>query len=407
MGRAGRDVGSAVGLRPGRESGPLATFVELFFDLVMVFALTRLVAEAVPGLSSMSLPVRWLTMGQTLLLFLPLTWVWTITSYVTARFEPLRFDVQVAVLASAFGLLMMGTAVPYAFSGRGLTFALAYVTLQVGRTLLFGLLLRGHALQSLYARACIWFCVGAVPWLAGAFAQTGGRVLLWSLAIAIDLGSARLGWPVPGMGRGRAAAWSVGGHHLADRYKQFLIIALGEGVLTIGVSYTTGSSSPSVYRTVGLILAFLTTVLLWRIYFFRAGQILPDAVTAAKDRASFGRHVAFAHLIMIFGIVATAIGYELVQRNPTRDAVPAWLAVILGGPALYVVGRARLEWAVFGRVSSPRLVGVTVLALLAVPLLFVPPLAAAGTATLVLLFIALADARRAAGRPPEPPAPVT
>lgn len=398
-------TGPAVGLLRGARSEQQASFVELFFDLVVVFALNQVVAYTVPGLESHATGERWTTALQGLLLILPLIWVWTLTAYVTTRFDPRRTEVQVVVLVTAFGLLLLGTAVPGAFDETGLAFAVVYVVVQCGRALALGLTLRRHPLQAVYLRGLCWFGLSAVPWLLGAVTHGMARTLLWSLAIAIDYGSAGFGWPVPGLGHQRVVAWAQAPEHLADRYRQLLVIALGETILSVGIAYAQGMGFRSPAKTLGLMIAFLTSVLLWRIYYYRAGEIFGAAVEAAQDPARLGRTAAGAHLLMIMGIVSTAAGHDLVQIHPIGHTYPAWLAVMVGGPALYVAGRALLERVVFSRVSLPRLVSIAALLLLSLPLAFAPPLVAVAAVAGVLLVIAVADARRAAGHPTEAPAP--
>jgi low temperature requirement protein LtrA len=108
---------------------------------------------------------------------------------------------------------------------------------------------------------------------------------------------------------------------------------------------------------------------------------------------------------MVAGVVVTAVGAEVVIAHPLGRTRPAWIAVVVGGPALFLAGRAGFEYAVFARVSRDRPIGLLVLAALAPAMLLVPPLLAALAATAVLARIAGADAARARRRPPEPPSP--
>jgi low temperature requirement protein LtrA len=148
-------------------------------------------------------------------------------------------------------------------------------------------------------------------------------------------------------------------------------------------------------------------VLLWRIYYYRAGQVLPEAIEAAGDQVTASRNVGRAHILMVLGIVLVATGYDLVVTHPGGHVRSAWLAAILGGPVVYVVGRMGLERVVFNRVSRRRLIGIAALATVAAPLAFTTPLITAAVALAVLIGMALADARRAWGRPPEAPSPAT
>ncbi|SCL14502.1 Low temperature requirement protein LtrA [Micromonospora nigra] len=389
----------------GRESAHQADYLELFFDLVLVFALNGLVNRIVPALTTDDLNVRWAALFQTVVLALPLLWLWTTTGHITSRFDPRRRLIQLVVLISALGLLIMGTSLPYAFSGRGLAFALPYVLLQAGRPLLFIFTLPvGDAVRALYLRSAIWFAGSAVLWIGGALTTEWRRVVLWTSAVAVDLIGARLNWPVRGLARLPASAWAVErGRHLPERYQQLLLIALGETVLALGISYTNEPATTE--TTIGLLTAYLTTVLLWRVYYHRSGEMLGEALDSVRGRNNLGRITGAAHIVMVFGIVATAIGYKLVQQHALDRPFPLWVVVILGGPALFLWGRIRLERVVFDRLSRRRVVAIVALAVLMVPLAFTSALVAAIAASVVLFGVAAADARRSAGRPPEAPAP--
>jgi low temperature requirement protein LtrA len=194
-------------------------------------------------------------------------------------------------------------------------------------------------------------------------------------------------------------------HYLADRFQQLLLIALGETILAVGVTYASGLGRVGGYQSIGLLVAFITTVLLWRIYFHKAGQLFGDAIAEARDRARAGNFAGFAHVVMILGIVATAIGHDIVQTHPVDYSHPGWLLMILGGPAGYLAGRAALERVVFSRASPYRWLGILALLLAAIPLTRTPPLVPAITAVVILAGIAAIDTRRSALHPDEKPRP--
>ncbi|MFE9654938.1 low temperature requirement protein A [Micromonospora sp. NPDC006431] len=381
-------------------------FLELFFDLAFVFVIERIAMRISEQLGRPGVAERWIglpELGATLLLLMPLTWMWTFAAWTTARFDPRRPPVQAVVIATMFGVLIMSAALPTAFRGGGLTFAGTYVAIQIGRLLILMIIFRGYELQRAFARELVWFTLTGILWIAGAFAHDGTRVTIWICAAAGDYLAARLGWPAPKLGRQRIPVWAEAPEHLADRYRQFLLIALGQSVLALSLAYTRGLND--LESTSAFVIGFATTVLLWRIYFYRAGQILGEAITASKNPNHLGRVAAFAHWIMILGIVLTAVGYELVIPHPLGHTMPAWAAVILGGPALYVAGRAHFEYVVFARVSRPRIIGVLILIAAAPLMVFLPPLFVLLTAALVLAGIAATDAARARGRPLEAPSP--
>ncbi|WP_165823039.1 low temperature requirement protein A [Micromonospora globispora] len=398
--------GPGSGFLRGERSNHQPAFVELFFDLVVVFALNRVVATGTAAMERAGVEVRWYGFLHGILLILPLLWVWSTTAYVTARFDPRRTPTRVLVLGTSLGVLFLGAAAPTAFDGGALIFAGVYLALAVGRSLALYWMLRQHPIRRLYLRVLAWSGVSAVPWLLGAVTHAGFfRTLLWVIAISIDFGAARLGWPVPRLGRGRITVWVKAAEYLADRYRQLMMIALGESILAVGIAYTGEDGLRSLTETTALVVAFLTTVLLWRIYSHTAGELFGIAVRSAEDPGRLGLVAQAAHIVMILGVAATAVGHELVQTHPTGHTYLSWLGAILGGPATYLAGRILLEWLVFSRVSRLRLLGIATLLALAVPLALAPPLAAAAVVPMVLLVIAFADTRRAARNPGETPRP--
>jgi low temperature requirement protein LtrA len=173
--------------------------------------------------------------------------------------------------------------------------------------------------------------------------------------------------------------------------------------VVIGVAVSRGGFGPG--RTAAFLTSIATTVLVWRIYLYRAGQLLPQAIAAAPEPVRLGIATSYAHLVMVAGVVVAAVGAELVIAHPVAHTRPAWVAVILGGPALFLAGRAQLEHAVFAHVCWDRPIGLLTLAALTPPMLLVPPLPTAVAATSVLAAVAAADAARARSHPPEPASP--
>lgn len=383
-------------LRRGGE--PRATLLELFFDLVFVFALVSLSHRLLKSLT-------WHGVLQTLLLLLALWMVWIHTSGLTDRLDSDRRTTQLLVIGTMFGTLLMAAALPQAFGEQGLLFAVAYVATGVGRGGVLVLLLRGDPAATAFTRTLFWSGVPALPWIAGALVSGTARELLWVVAVGLEAIPLALGQPTPRLGRAymRKSEYEISGAHQAERYRQIFIVALGEPILITGMALS--GSSFGYGQVLAAVVAFAGTALLWRIYIHKAGVLLGEAIAAAADSVRALIWSLYAHLTMIAGIVAIAVGDELVVAHPFGHTEPAWMLVMFGGPALFLVGRTIFEYGVFGRVSRSRLAGVLVLAAVAPAGIVLPPLAVAIAPVLVLAAIAWLDAARVRGRPPEPPAP--
>ncbi|TDC85537.1 low temperature requirement protein A [Micromonospora sp. KC606] len=374
-----------------------ANFLELFFDLAFIFALTRVTLPLIDRLDVVGA-------AQMLVLLLALFWLWSFTAWVTNYFNPESSEIQLLTIVSMLGAVLMAAAEPQAFTDQGMLFAGTYVAVHIGRTLAIVYLLRADERRLNPTRILFWFGVSAVPWIAGALnSDSTARLALWAVALAVDYTGGRLLWPTPKLGRVPTSQWVFAPEHLAERYRQFYVIALGETIFILG--RTLFYNDLTAARMAAFVVAFTTTALMWRIYIQRAGRIMGEAIRRSAQPNRLGRSIANTHLLMVIGIVFTAVGYGLVIGEPLGHTDLSWLGPTLGGPALFIVGRARFEWAVFSRVSPSRLVALVVMAALAAPLLLGPPLLVTITTATVLTGMAVADARRARGCPPEKPSP--
>jgi low temperature requirement protein LtrA len=381
-----------------------ATFLELFFDLVFAFALTRVTQRLVDDLTA-DRPMVLPAVGQTTLLLLALWLVWSLAAWVTSWHDPRRPPVQLVIIGVMFASMIMAIGVSEAFDGRDLIFAVAYVVAQVGRPLALMLVPGGRVQWRIPARVVCWHSVTGVLWIVGGIVPEGPLGgTLWTLALAIEYAGLILGWPTPGLGRSPITRLTIASEHLAERYGQFVLVALGESILLTGLTFDGGRFG--IGRTVAFVLAFTTTVLLWRIYFFGSRRVIPTAVTAdPRAAARIAAVAAYAHLAMVAGILASAVGYELVIQHPSGHVDPAWLGVILGGPALFLAGGSTIEHYTLRRPHWSMVAGLVVLAALAPVVALGPPLAAAGAAAATLAGIVVADAVRAPATPREDVSP--
>ena len=367
-----------------RGEGERVTFIELFFDLVYVFAVT--------GLSELLL--HHLTVrgaAQTSLLLLAVWRAWVDTAWVTNWFDPERPAVRLMLVGVMLASLLMSASLPGAFGGRGLLFAGAYVAIQIGRTSFVVATLRAEPrLRRNFDRILAWFLVSGVLWLAGGVVHGVAREALWLAAVAVDSAAPASGFFTPGLGRSTPSDWTIAGTHLAERCQLFLIIALGESILVIGATLV---ASPLSGATVAaLVVAFAGSVALWWIYFDRAADVARSVIASADDPGRLGRSAyTYSHLPMVAGIIVAAVGDELTIAHPGGHVTASAAAVVLGGPALFLAGHAMFKWTVFAHLAVPRLLAILALGVLAPVAMVVPPLALAAMATLVLAAVAGSD----------------
>jgi low temperature requirement protein LtrA len=359
--------------------------VELFFDLVFVFAVTQL--------SHMLLKdVSLTTALQVAMLFFATWWVWIYTAWVTNVLNPERAPMRAMLFVLMVIGLMMSISIPHAFDDKGWMFAISLVAQQVGRSLFAVWATRENRnLHRNFRRITIWVSTSAVFWLMGAAADPSQRAAIWGVAIAIELLGPPLFYWTPFLGRSNSSDWDVEGSHMSERSAGFVIIALGESLLVTGATFAELPFSVSGLAI--FLLAVLGSILMWWIYFNHGAEDGHHRITHSSDPGRFARNsYTYLHVPLVAGIVVNAVGDELVQAHPDHGS-PAVMAVIVGGPLLFLVGTMLFKWVTLKRRSPPvsHLAGVLLmaaLALLAVPLHLSPVAAAAGT-TVILLVVAV------------------
>jgi low temperature requirement protein LtrA len=368
----------------------------LFFDLVFVAALAlisqRLAAD-----------ITWSGAFHALVRLMAIWWIWSVTALVTDLYRRQRPPILPMTICVMFGSMVMTAALPEAFAARGFVFAVAYVAIHIARGTFLAIVLRGQPAQWHAARFLFWFGVSAVPWVVGGLTPGALREVLWSLALSLDYGSAQFRYPTPWLGRVPRSQYNVAAEHLAERYQQFFTLALGTAILATSLTFADSTFTPS--QAVASGIAFITTVLLWRLYVHRAGVLLQPAIESARDPGRLLRSAPYTHLLMVAGVVATAAGFEPFIRHPTAQPTPSVTMVILGGPVLFLAGRARFEYEVFSRVSPSRLAGLLALAATFAAITLMRPLLTGAIAALILGGIAVTDAVRARRGRPERPSP--
>ncbi len=325
-----------------REAGAQApvTNLELFFDLVYVFAITQLSHSLLHHLTITGLI-------ETTLLFLAIWWAWMFTTWAANWADPERVPIRLLLIGAMLLSLLMAIALPEAFGTSGLLFAASYVALQVGRSLAmipaFG---RDPDGVRNMTRITIWFAVAAPVWLVGALAVPEARLYWWAGALVLEYLGPLAFFYVPGLGASKADDWNISGAHIAERAATFIIIALGEGIVVIGS--TVAEEGLKQELTIPFLLAFIGSVTMWWLYFDRgAGRgaelIEHHAQPGKVARAAY----TYLHMPIVGAIVVTAVADALLLEQVGQPASQALVLTQGGATGLYLAGLGA-----FKRVSS-------------------------------------------------------
>ena len=385
----------------GAERAAHVTNMELFFDLVFVFAITGLSSHLYDDLT-------WLSAGEAAVMFLAVWWAWNYTAWATGWIDP----EQVTVMGLLGGLmllsLVMAASIPDAFgashgaSDRGPAFAGAYVALQLVRSaFMVWAFHRGkdRVMARNYAQLLAWSAIAGAGWVAGAVLTHDPqvRLLIWLGAAALDLSAPGHGFWLPGRGATPMRDWSLAGAHLAERCQLLVMIAFGETVLRLGEAFVSVPERPLV--VVAFVLGFLASFALWAIYFTHQAEHAAERIHRAEaDAARIGRSgYAYAHMAMVAGVIVFAVAEHLAVTRPSEPVSWGFVLVDCGGPLLYLGGIASSKVALgHGRVS-PVLAGAVALVVLAGALAPVNRLAELGgtlVVSAVLAVLAERDGRR-------------
>lgn len=357
------------------------TYVELFFDLIFVFAVTQLSHLLIGHLSLAGA-------FQTLLLLLAVWWAWIDTSWVTNWLEPNHPAVRGLLFVLMFLGLLLSASIPHAFDAEGLLFAITYACMQIGRSvfMLWVLRHRDPANFRNFQRIATWHLLIGVLWIGGALTEVPLRTAVWTFAVVLECVAPSVGFWVAGLGRSSTADWKVDGTHMAERCALFIIIALGESILVTG---TTAAGVKATFEVnTAFTAAFLSTVAMWWIYFNIGAErgsrrIASDADPGRIARATY----TYAHVIIVAGIVVTAVGDEIVLKHADANVHMLEAAVLIGGPALYLLGNSFFKRASAQYFPLSHLVGLGSLAVIAVasPLMTLLLLGAATTVVLIVV----------------------
>jgi low temperature requirement protein LtrA len=338
------------------------TPLELFFDLVFVFALTQVT-------SLLADDPTWGGLVHGMLVLAALWWAWVAYAWLTSAMDVDEGGVRLSMLASMGAMLFVALAVPGAFGDDAVLFGVAYLLVRLLHLVLSAIVGRADPdrLGALLRFAPTAIFGASLLVLAG-FLEGNVRVAVWVVALAIDY----LGPAVIGVGRG----WRVAPEHFAERHGLIILIALGESIIAIGV----GAGFDLVAGViVAAALGIVVVSALWWLYFDVAAIFARRRLMQAKglELHRLALHsYSYLHLPMVAGIVLFALGLKktIGDFEGALDTVPA--VGLCGGAALYLFGHIAFLFRTTGRVFRRRTVGAIVLLALVPAAVAIPALAA-------------------------------
>jgi len=301
------------------------TALELFFDLVFVFALTQVT-------TLMAVDPTWLGLLRGMAVLTVLWWAWVgyvwIGTTVDAEDGVARFVLLIAMAA----MFVTALAAPEAFGRYGVLFGVSYFVVRVLHVIMFRVV--GRSLPDVgraVGRLAPGLLAGSALIVVAGFLPAGWpRGLLWATAIVVDVGSPL----VTG-----TEGWHMSPGHFAERHGLVIIIALGESLVALGVGVASDELTPRIVAAV--LVGFVSVACLWWLYF--------DVVAIAAERRFTSAPIAerndiardsynYFHLPMVAGIVLLALGLKKVFADLDSPLKLTIATALFGGVALYLLG---------------------------------------------------------------------
>jgi low temperature requirement protein LtrA len=326
-------------------------YLELFFDLVFVFAVTQ-----VTSLVSHDPTATGFAHGA--LVFALVWWAWSGYAWMTNAIDVERTETRIIMLAATAGSFFMAIALPGAYGDDGVRFVLAYLFVRVLHLGLYVGGLRGDEQQAAILRLAPYFLVAPLVAVPGGFVDGRGRALIWLVSLAIDVTGA--------LSVGRAG-FRVSPAHFAERYALFVIIAFGESIVAIGATAELLPRNGVFFATVSIAFALVATM--WWSYFDFPALAAARALRFASPerRGPLARDLfTFFHFPNVLGIIFVAVAVKKALAHPSDPLPGSARAALALGISLFlmqfVLGRLR----VIQRISWERLAGIAAVVLVVV-----------------------------------------
>ena len=335
------EVAPLVGEPTHEEAERKTSYLELFFDLVFVFAFTQVTALILEDPSVTGFVRATLVLAM-------VWWAWSAYAWMTNSIDVENTVTRLIIFAAMAAGFFMALAVPHAFADEAAWFAVAYFVVRVLNTALYSWGVRNDPvlLRSL-ARLTPWFLLAALVALSGGFVDPDVRGWVWLASLAID---------VAGTLTVARVDWRISPSHFAERFALIVIIALGESIVSIGVA--TSSLDRDATYAVSVVVAFAGVIALWWAYFdftaVAAERSLKRAAPLA--RGPLARDVfTYFHFPIVLGIILYAVAAKKTLEHPLDPlSKPGRWALGLG-IALFLAGFVLARFRVVRRIAWERI----------------------------------------------------
>jgi low temperature requirement protein LtrA len=327
------------------------TALELFFDLVFVFAITQVTGFLYHD-------PTWTRVAEALAILMALWFAWTAYAWLGNTAGSDEGTMRVVLLAAMAPLLVASLAVPHAFGKDALVFGVAYFLVRTLHLVAYTLLARGNPeLRAVVVRLSRTILPAAGLLVVAGLLPEPLRAFCWAAALTIDYGGLLLS---------SIEGWRVEPAHFAERHALIVIIALGESIVALGVGASGLALETGVITAV--VLGLAVAGCLWWAYFDVVATVAERKLREAGpvERARIARDsYSYLHLPMVAGIVFFAFGVKetLVHVHAHLTSVPA--AALCGGVALYLLALSAFKRRNVGSFNYPRLVASAALVALA------------------------------------------
>ena len=355
------DATSGEPREPPSEEEPRVSALELFFDLVFVFAFTQIT-------SALADETTWYGLGRGVLLFVVLWWAWGAYAWLTNALPTRKRAPRVVVLAAMAAMLFVALAVPRSFGEAGLAFAAWWLVAMILHAVLFAVAAENTATtrRAIARLAPGNFGCGALL-VAASFTDGGVQAALWVVAVIVVYATPY----VTGV-----AGFAIHPAHFVERHGLIIIIALGESVVAIGVG--AGGLTLDGSTVLAGLVAMLLVSALWWAYFDAEAAAMERALAAASgvERSRLAQDVhSYLHIPLVLGIVFAALGLKKTIEHIDEPLEPVVAVALSTGVALFFAGLAAIrlrEGASAGVVRPAAVVVAVALSLVAtrIPALF-------------------------------------